>query len=151
MSLAPLLACAGRWHGVSILQDPHSQLAVESPSTLEVTPVLRGTFARVDYSWSYDGEPQEGTLLVGFQPDSGRCAAHWADTWHMGRSVMVCQGTASGDGILCVRGSYAAPPGPDWGWRIELEPGRDRLRLTMLNVSPEGVEQPAVTADYRRA
>ena len=34
-------------------------------STATVTPVLGGRFIRVDYTWGYQGRPQEGSLLVG--------------------------------------------------------------------------------------
>jgi len=45
------------------------------------------------------------------------------------------------------RGSYAAPPGPDWGWRTVIEiPDDDSFRMVMYNVSPEGKEELAVNA-----
>jgi hypothetical protein len=53
-----------------------------------------------------------------------------------------------------VRGTYAAPPGPDWGWRIDVTPDGDKLRIEMHNVWPEeqgGKEELAVEAVYGRA
>jgi hypothetical protein len=53
-----------------------------------------------------------------------------------------------------VRGKYAAPPDPDWGWRIDVQPGGRTLRVVMHNVWPEaqgGKEELAVEAVYTRA
>ncbi|UCF18623.1 MAG: DUF1579 family protein [Gemmatimonadota bacterium] len=70
----------------------------------------------------------------------------------MGERVMACAGTADADGAIDVRGAYAAPPGPDWGWRIELRPGADRtLNLVMHNIHPDGGAMLAVETEYRRA
>src|SRR3954447_22519485 len=130
-----LAACAGGWHGANTLQDPNTGQPEESPSTVTVTQVLGCRFVRLDYTWGYQGKPQEGSLLVGFDPQSGAASGHWADTWHMGRLVMSCVGKAEG-GVIAVRGSYAAPPGPDWGWRIEIAPGAHALRITHTNIFP---------------
>ena len=91
-----------------------------------MTPVLGGRFVRLDYTWGYQGKPQEGSLLVGFDPQSGEVSGHWIDTWHMGRLVLSLRREAAASGTIAVRGSYAAPPGPDWGWRIEIAPGERR-------------------------
>ena len=70
----------------------------------------------------------------------------------MGDRVMICEGPAVDAGPLEVRGSYPAPPGPDWGWRTVVETAEeDLLRMVMYNVSPEGEEYLAVDAAYRRA
>ena len=36
---------------------------------------------------------------------------------------MLLEGSLTGRGGVALLGSYPAPPGPDWGWRITLEPG----------------------------
>jgi hypothetical protein len=145
-----LAACAGQWSGTSTLQDPMRGIAEDSRSTATVTPVLGGRFVRLDYTWAYDGKPQEGSLLVGFNARSRALTAHWIDSWHNGFGVMACTGTAGDDAALTVRGSYAAPPGPDWGWRMDVVPGDDTLRITHYNVSPEGKEDEAVDSRYAR-
>jgi hypothetical protein len=76
------------------LQDPNTGKPEGSPSTVTVTPVLAGRFIRVDYTWSYRGEPQEGSLLVGYEPKTGEVSGHWIDTWHMGRIAMNCRGAS---------------------------------------------------------
>ena len=145
-----LAAVAGNWRGTNTLQDPNTGKPEESPSTVTVTPVLGGRFVRLDYTWGYQGKPQEGSLLVGFDPKSGEVSGHWIDTWHMGREVLACAGTAA-DGTIAVRGSYAAPPGPDWGWRIEITPGADALRITHTNIDADGTEDLAVEGVYSRS
>jgi hypothetical protein len=72
---------------------------------------------------------------------------HWIDTWHNGEKVMALEGTGP---EVDVRGSYAVPSHPDWGWRIRLEPTAQALAVHMWNVSPGGQEAPAVGAAYNR-
>lgn len=148
-----LATLAGTWAGTSTLHDPHTGRPEPSDSALTVTPILGGRFVRLDYTWAHNGKPHEGSLLVGHDPAAGVTTAHWIDSWHMGRAVMACTGRADGVG-LAVRGTYPAPPGPDWGWRIDLTPTAAGLRLVMHNVFPAeqgGAEQVAVEADYALA
>ena len=147
-----LTACAGNWRGTNTLQDPHSGGADESPATATVTPLLGGRFVRIDYTWVYQGTPQEGSLLIGYLKKAGQVTAHWIDSWHMGAKAMALLGLAPDGATLSVRGSYEAPPGPDWGWRIDLTPGDDgrSLRMVMHNIWPEGKEDLAVEAAYAR-
>ena len=152
MSLDRLAACAGRWHGVNTLHDPHTGGPVDTPGTATVTPLHGGRFVRLDYTWSYDGRPQEGSLLVGYQTTPEVATAHWIDSWHMGEQVMACAGRLTDAGGVRVLGAYAAPEGPDWGWRIEVTPDAGRaLRLVMHNLSPGGAEEPAVEAAFTPA
>lgn len=162
-----LMACAGRWRGTNTLQDPQNGTSSDSESTLTVTPLLRGTFVRMDYTWGHQGKRQEGSLLIGCEPDAGAVSVYWVDTFHMSRKVMTLTGTLpavaagalpvetpsvdAGD-TLNVRGAYSAPPGPDWGWRIEITPDPGpALRIAMFNIWPEGErEDLAVAATYAR-
>lgn len=152
--LDALSACAGSWHGPSTLQDPHNSIAEESQSDLTVTPVLGGRFVRLDYTWSYQGKPQEGSLLIGFQKKEDVFTGHWIDSFHMGTKVMGLQGPNPSGSTLSLLGSYAAPPGPDWGWRIEITPETEgTLRMVMFNLWPEsegGQQDLAVEASYTR-
>ena len=64
---------------------------------------------------------------------------------------MFCRGGLQPDGTLAVQGTYPAPTGPDWGWKIVLDPSLpDGLRMTMINISPDGEEALAVEAVYKR-
>jgi len=141
-----LLDCVGIWHGTNWLHLSVGEVADESSSVLIVTAVLGGKFVRVDQKWAYQGGPQEGSLLFGYDADSKVATSHWIDTFHMGRKVLECTGVADNE-TLHVRGSYAVPPGPDWGWRISISahpPGQ--LELVMFNIHPDGQEDLAVRA-----
>ncbi len=146
-----LTTATGRYSGKNTLYDPHTGKPDETDSTLRITPVLGGRFARVDYTWSYQGEPQEGSLLFGYDPQAGAASGYWIDTWHMGKKGLTCHGRPPSGGTIGVRGSYEAPPGPDWGWRIELTIADRTLKIVHTNIHPDGKEEPAVTADYTRA
>jgi hypothetical protein len=146
--LTPL---SGSWQGLSTLHNPETNMPEESPSTLQWTPILSGRFFRVEYTWQYQGTPQEGLFIIGYDPDPHEVTLHWVDTWHMGDSVMACRGKADESGGINVLGSFSVPGSPDWGWRIALQPGpQDSLRLVMHNITPDGQEYPAVEAVYSR-
>lgn len=123
MSIPVRLAGAiGHWEGHNKLWFEPNSAAIECATTAEV----RGEAA-------------------------GRCDMAWADSFHNGHRLMPLTGPAAGEGVPDVRGSYAAPPGPDWGWRITLEHlDADALALRMYNVTPDGTEALAVEASYAR-
>ena len=151
-ALNRLAACAGRWRGSNRLHDPHSGKPEDSASTAVLTTLLGGQFVRLDYDWSYRGARQEGSLLIGCQSDLDRTTVHWIDSWHMSDAVLDCTGVVDESGDIDVRGSYAAPPGPDWGWRIVIRPSDPgALHVVMHNVTPAGEEALAVEATFARA
>jgi hypothetical protein len=83
--------------------------------------------------------------------DEWLVTAHWIDTWHMGDKVMACRGTPGSNGEISVQGSYAVPPGPDWGWRTIIRPQENQsLQIIMFNIWPDGREELAVETDYTR-
>ena len=89
---------------------------------------------------------------MGYDAQERAVTAHWIDSWHNGDKVMACRGVAGNGGVLSVKGSYAAPPGPDWGWRIDVAAeDKGPLRIVMFNIDPDGNEHPAVEASYQRA
>ena len=62
---------------------------------------------------------------------------------------MQCTGKTETNGAVSVLGYYAAPPDPDWGWRITLQPdSANRFRLIMYNITPDGEEILAVEAVF---
>jgi len=150
-TLKTLMASRGSWRGNNRLQDPHTNAPEDSPATATITPILDGRFIRLDYTWAYQGSPQAGSLLIGYEAEAEVITVHWIDTWHMGDKVMACRGTISNSGQISVLGSYAASPGPDWGWRMIITPDEGQgLRLVMVNISPDGQEALAVETDYTR-
>jgi GrpB-like predicted nucleotidyltransferase (UPF0157 family) len=113
--------------------------------------IAEGKFLTFRYTWADEDQPQDGFLLIGQEGQENPVKAVWIDSWYMHDTFMLCQGSLDPQGSLSVQGSYAAPPGPDWGWRIILEPGEgDALRLVMVNIDPDGKEELAVEAQYRK-
>lgn len=142
----------GAWQG-------HKRLWMEgeggpvrtSASRLVVTRVACGAYLSFAYSWAFDGAPQEGVLIVGNDNDAQAASAAWGDSFHMSAKLMACAGRVDAPGLVTLEGSYAAPPGPDWGWRIGIElPAADALRIVMHNVEPGGSAHLAVQADFTR-
>lgn len=146
-----LIASAGRWAGKNRLMDPHTNSVDESPGTAIVTPGLGDRSVRIDYTWAYHGSPQEGSLLIGYDASRGLITSQWIDSWHMGDKAMACEGPVVAGEPISVRGSYAGPAGPDWGWRIIVAIKDQRLQVAMHNITPDGREDLAVEAEYSRA
>jgi Protein of unknown function (DUF1579) len=150
-ALNGLLACAGIWRGTNRLEDPHIKKTEDSFSTAILTPILGRRFVRIDYTWVFYGDPQEGSLLFGHEKKSDVVTAYWIDSWHLNDKIMVCTGGLI-DGQLHVFGSYAPPTGPDWGWHIVVAPQEGKkFSVKMFNVEPDGRESFAVESQYRRA
>ena len=143
-------ALIGDWRGTKQLYlEPPPTPAISSPSKLSVTPVAGGSFLEFKYDWTYEGEAQAGVLLFRYDEENAASVA-WIDSFHMSAKILSCVGTAA-DGSANLRGSYEAPPGPDWGWRITIRSvSADELQIVMHNISPEGQEDLAVQADYTR-
>ena len=141
----------GNWSGANRLWLSQREAVRESEAKARVALAARGKFVTIQYSWADDGHPQEGLLLIGVEEHPNLVHAVWVDSWHMGDKLMLCDGQVNDSGIISVTGSYAAPSGPDWGWRIEIEAGaEDKFELIMYNISPDGQEMLAVQASYQR-
>lgn len=142
----------GSWKGTNRLHVPWmAEKLKESESNAVVRSKMNGQFLSVEYTWSFDGEPQEGLLIVGCDPKSDAVQAVWTDSWHSKDVLMLCNGTLKEDGGISVTGHYAVPDNPDWGWRTEITPDQDGFKYAMYNVSPEGVEEIAVETEFVRA
>jgi len=150
MAVPTILAeLAGRWQGTNRLWLDPSESARESMATAVCQQVAQGKFFELHYTWADEGLPQEGVLLLGQSQE--QLSAAWVDSWHMQDTMMQCTGTLPSDGIVSVVGHYAAPPGPDWGWRIALQSDpTDQFRLIMYNITPDGEEMLAVEATFTR-
>jgi hypothetical protein len=134
MSNATLSSLVGtKWAGrAELWLDPLGNQADLSDCTIEIADGV------VRYTWSYDGKPHQGSYTL---VDGG---ADWTDTWHQ-TSVMKCRTIPEAWGLFAVAGTYAAPSGPDWGWRsvLSLRDGGE-LVLQMTNVTPWGEDGRAV-------
>lgn len=143
---------AGNWQGTYLLVRPWETPAEsESASRATVSFPAQGKFLALHYTWAVDGAPHDGLLLLGAHPDSGALSAAWVDSWHQGGEVLHCRGQSADGRAAEVEGAYPAPPDPDWHWRTRLEPqGEDAFEMVMINIAPNGKEELAVRARYRR-
>ena len=143
-------AVIGEWRGTKQLYlAPPPEPAVSSPSQLSVRSIAGDSFLQFNYDWIYKDEAQSGVLLFGCDEQQAATAA-WVDSFHMSSKIMFCTGAAT-DGSAELRGSYEAPPGPDWGWRITIRSvSATELQIVMHNIWPEGQVDLAVQIDYTR-
>jgi hypothetical protein len=140
---------AGDWTGTNSLWLTPGEPARVCETTASISLAAQGKFFIMHYTWSVEGEPADGCLLLGQEEPGEAVTAVWIDSWHNGDKLMLCRGSASPDGSISVKGTYSAPPAPDWGWRIVLQPGAgDSFEMLMYNITPEGQEQLAVRAAY---
>lgn len=152
MSVRPVLAgLAGHWKGNYRLHASWlPEKTHDSGSLVTIGLRVNGQFLTIEYDWEYEDKRQEGVMIVGCDEKSDAVQAVWTDSWHMSHKFMVCDGTIDKSGKVNVKGFYSVPDNPDWGWRIEIIPDNNPLRILMYNVSPEGDEETAVESDYSR-
>jgi hypothetical protein len=148
--LDPFFKLAGAWSGTNRLWLPPAEEPYQSPTTATLSPIVGGKFVQLGYTWAFEGEAQEGVLLIGEEPENGAVTVVWADSWHMSNKFMLCQGQVEDERVV-VRGSWSVESGPDWGWRIELDTEDETLRMRMYVIEPAGDEGLGVEAIYTRA
>jgi len=143
----------GRWRGLNRL---HTTWIPENPVRETVSRVLieqtaRGRFLKIEYDWTFEETLQEGLILIGTDRNAESVKTFWIDSWHMGDKFMVSEGGRQENGAISVKGFYAVPDHPDWGWRTVFEPENENsFKITMFNVTPEGEESPAVEMQLQR-
>jgi hypothetical protein len=138
---------AGEWVGINRLWLTPDSTAIQSVCSASISLAARGKFLSISYTWVYKDEPQEGLMIVGFDQNQQSTQAAWVDSWHMNDQIMICQSSFTEAGTLMLKGFYPAPPGPEWGWWIELDPQEGpSFKLVMYNVTPEGQALLAVEA-----
>ncbi len=152
-----LSGLAGEWAGVKQLWLAPEQPAAVCEASAAVSTAAQGQFLTVRYTWSTEGQPQDGghlqdgLLLLGSETPEALPRAIWLDSWHMANQFMICAGESASEHSVAVRGAYAAPAGPDWGWRIIVEAdSAAKFRLSMHNLTPDGVEALAVLVNLTR-
>jgi hypothetical protein len=144
----------GEWSGTNRLYTSwiKENPVRETDSKATVAFSAQGRFLKIEYDWSFDETKQEGLILLGDEKDTQSVKAFWIDSWHMGDKFMVSEGAQNGSGAISMKGFYAVPDHPDWGWRTVIESKNpDSFKITMYNVSPEGVEELAVEANYKKS
>ena len=141
----------GEWTGESRLWLSPGEPARLSETTAWIAPVAQGRFVMMRYTWAEERRPQDGLIVIGVRAPGAAVEAFWVDSGHMGDKFMACRGAVGQDGVVSVQGTYAAPPGPDWGWRIVvILEAPSAFRIKMYNLSPDGEEALAVEAAYTR-
>lgn len=148
----PYNELSGEWKGSKrVYLNGETGPVHESRSRLTIATAARDCYLMLAYTWKFEAAPHEGVMLLGYDEDGNAATAAWGDSWHMSKKIMHCAGQINAAGIFEVRGSYEAPPGPDWGWGITLAVTRpDGLELEMFNYSPEGEQSIAVRAAFAR-
>lgn len=142
----------GEWTGINRLWLTPNDPARESETNARVGLAAGGAFVAFRYTWADRGEPQDGVFLLRISTEPGDLAMVWIDSWHTGGKFMEFEHEGAREGRLSVRGSYSAPPGPDWGWRIVLcSESQEGLRILMYNIAPDGDEALAVDTRYHRS
>jgi hypothetical protein len=148
---AKLAELAGAWSGTNDLWLFPGDPVRESKTTMLVALAAQGKFITLQYTWEEGGAPQEGLLVIGHDPQAGTVNAVWVDSWHMQDKFMACHGIPGTNTIISLKGSYAAPPDPDWGWQIDiLGLPEEQFQLIMYNITPQGEAFLAVQATYFR-
>lgn len=148
----PFNDLSGEWKGSKrVYLNGETGPVHESRARLTIATAARDCFLMLAYTWKYEASPHEGVMLLGFDEQQNAATAAWGDSWHMNSKIMHCTGQITNAGVFDVRGNYAAPPGPDWGWRIALKrAGADGIELDMFNIAPAGEEFIAVRATFAR-
>lgn len=142
---------AGEWSGRNQLWMEPGTPVHECETAACVVLVALGACAAIRYAWEQGGQPHEGLLVVRNATTVGAEDMVWVDSFHTGGQFMRFRGEADETGRIAALGSYPAPEGPDWGWRIVLgSDGPDELHLLMSNITPDGAVYPAVEARYAR-
>jgi hypothetical protein len=142
----------GEWSGENLLLlGSEASLHYLSPTKMSVSLAAKGRALTFAYTWSHEDVPHEGLAVVGYDSRQSVATAAWIDSFHMSTKMMSFVGTIDQLGAVDVRGSYEAPPGPDWGWRIVFTPTDDGMQMVMYNITPQGEEDLAVRADYKRS
>jgi hypothetical protein len=151
MSISGLENIIGQWAGTNHLWLSPVEPVSESSTTMFVELAAQGQFVTLQYTWTFEGKPQDGLILIGYETQLNVVKAIWVDSFHMQDKFMLCQGNMEEQGVVKVKGSYAAPPGPDWGWQININNmADDKFQLEMYNITPEGDAILAVEATYSR-
>lgn len=153
MSIHPnLTRLAGKWKGTNRLHMPWMPNPLhESASDALVTERINGQCLEITYTWEYEGTQHNGLLILCGSPKSNAVNAVWTDSWHSANVLMMCEGTSDENGRVSIKGNYAVPDHPDWGWRTDIIPNGEAFDYIMYNISPEGAEELAVETRFEPA
>lgn len=151
----PFSDLSGEWKGLKRLYfEGASGPEIDCGMRMTIAAAAQGCFDEFAYTWTYEGQPREGVLLLGFDEADGAATGAWIDSFHSRTRVMPLTGTRRDERSIMLAGTYPAPPGAEWGWRILISVPKierpDLLSIKMHNVSPEGREELAVVMELER-
>ncbi len=138
----------GHYHGETKTWLNADQAPLVSPGELRVQSVFGGRWLRFEQHGSVAGTAHAGEMWLGFHRELSRFELSWIDSFHTGSSMMWSHGMAREDHVIAVTGSYAVG-GETWGWRTEFHCGATLLQKA-FNISPSGVETPAIETEWTR-
>lgn len=140
----------GQWVGSNSLWLRPGTPVHESDIKATISAAANGHYYLMNYSWSFEGEVQEGVFFLG--GNENMATATWGDSWHMAPEPMYCQGELKENGArLVLIGTFTAGEGPDWGWRTEFtRQGPDNFLMEAYVIPPTGEEGLAVRAELKR-
>lgn len=143
---------AGKWSGRNLLWLGPAEPVRESATEATVTTAAADGFLVLTYSWTDQGEPQDGMLMVRVAAEPSPMDMVWVDSFHTMGKFMRFEGRPTTDGSLEATTLWSIGDGPDWGWRIALSsPNADELLVRMYVATPAGEEAPAVESRYTRS
>lgn len=142
----------GHWKGNYRLYESWEEESIfDSETKALVDFTAKGRFLKIEYDWSQQEKSHEGLILLGQDKDSDKIIAFWIDSFHLSDKYMVSEGKLDENGNPSLKGFYAVPGHSDWSWRTILDfHAEDSFKITMYNVSPEGIEYLAVEANYSK-
>ena len=146
-----LFATTGEYQGTNSLWLSPEEPAQESRATATTGMAGQGRYFILRYTWEWEGKPQDGLILLGQGDKPDVIKAVWTDSWHMQNKFMHMKGQVLPENSISLLGNYAAPPGPDRGWRIVLETAdEDHIKILMFNIPPGGEAELAVETSLVR-
>lgn len=138
----------GEWEGTTKTWFEPDATPEEGNTRLSVRGIPGGRFTVWDYTGTVQGKPHTGHAIYGFDPDAQKFFSSWVDSFHMSPAMMVSEGPAGEK--VSVLGSYAAGPGPRWGWRTTIELAGGELVVRAFNIAPDGPDMRALETFFRR-
>ena len=141
----------GDWEGqYQLWLDPDAPPDT-SKSKARITKTVKDKFLQIEYDWSYEGEKNEGLLVIGYNEIKEKIQMSWIDSWHQQHDFMHSTGLIENENTFSAKGSYLAPKGPNWEWRTRIIAQSDNaFTFEMYNISPLGNEDIAVRVEYSK-
>lgn len=135
----------GNWTGTKKLWLAPGEQCRECDINVTVSETALGRCAVITYDWVFEGERQEGLLVFNSDSGKGNVQTAWVDSFHNANGIMLLKGRFTDLETIDVMGSYKAPTGPDWGWRIVLnKTDENTIKILNYNVTPGGEEMLAI-------